>query len=153
MHHALLAAVALGAIVLTGAAYTQGITGPELDRMSKQRLDNGDFRKFAAPPAPSTVTHPVPLHPARGLWVCMSTDPYVKILSEARPDAPVIGDSAGRIAAGADRGGYTSVLYHEGTVGWVPKSAVHPYHNEFNTRATCTVGGIRPNGVVTFDVR
>lgn len=143
----------LGVLVFVGSASAQGFSGPELDRMSKERLNNGDFRRFAAPPAPSTVTQPMPLHSPRGVWVCMSTDPYLKILAEPRAGAPVVGDSSGRIAAGADRGGYTSVLFHEGTIGWVPTGAVRPYHNEFNPRATCTVGGIRPNGVVTFDVR
>lgn len=154
MRQILFAAAAVGTLALTGAVHAQqDFTPRELDRMSKERLDHGDFRNFAAPPAPPTSTQPIPLHPAKGLWVCMSTDPYVQILAEPRPGAPVIGQSVGEVAAGQDRAGYTSVLFHEGKIGWVPKSAVRAYHNEFNARATCTVGGIRPNGVVTFNVR
>ena len=153
MHQALSVAAAVGALVLAGVAHAQRFTPQELDRMSQERLDSGDFRRFAAPSAPSTVTMRVPLHPAKGLWVCMSTDPYVRILVAPHPGAPAIGQSVGEVAAGQDRAGYTSVLFHEGRVGWIPTSSVHPYHNDFNARATCTVGGIRPNGVVTFDVR
>ena len=153
MRQTLFAAVAAGALALAGVAHAQGFTPQELDRMSKERLDNGDFRRFAAPPTPSTITRPVPLHPAKGLWVCMSTDPYIRILAAPHVGAAAIGQSVGEVAAGQDRGGYTSVLFHEGRIGWVPTSSVRPYHNDFNTQATCTVGGIRPNGVVTFDVR
>lgn len=153
MRSTFFAAMTLAALGLSGLAHAEGFTPQELDRMSKERLDHGDFRKFAAPPAPSTVYQTVPLHQPQGLWVCMSTDAYAPILSEPRTGSPVIGQSAGEVAAGADRGGYTSVLFHEGVIGWVPKSAVRPYRNEFNPRASCRVGGIRPNGVVTFDVR
>ena len=121
--------------------------------MSKERLDRGDFRNFSTPPAPSTSTRSIPLRQPQGLWVCLSVTPYIPVLAEPRPGAPVLGQTFGEIAAGADRGGYTSVLFREGTVGWVPKASVKPYHNEFNPRASCTVGGIRPNGMVTFDVR
>ena len=144
---------AAGLVLVAGTAHAQGFTPQELDKMSKDRLDAGAFRKFAAPPAPATTAQSPPLHQPSGTWVCMSTDSYVPILSEPRPGAPAIGQSVGEIAAGADRGGYTSVLFKEGVIGWVPRSQVRPYHNEFNARATCTIGGIRPNGVVTFRVR
>jgi hypothetical protein len=65
MRQMLFAAAVVGALALTGVAHAQGFTPQELDRMSKERLDNGDFRRFAAPPAPSTITKPVPLHPLR----------------------------------------------------------------------------------------
>lgn len=153
MRQMLFAAAVVGVLALPGVARAQGFTPQELDQMSKERLDNGDFRRFAEPPAPSTITKPVPLHPAKGFWVCMSTDPYLPILAEPRAGSPAIGDSSGRIAAGADYAGYTSVLFREGTIGWVPKVAVRPYRNKFNPQATCTVGGIRSNGAVTFAVR
>ena len=153
MRSTFFAAMTLGALGLAGLGHAQGFTPQELDRMSKERLDHGDFRKFAAPPAPSTVYQAVPLHQPQGLWVCKSTDPYVPILAEPLPSAPVIGQSSGRLAVGADRGDYASVLFFEGKVGWVPRAAVRPYHNEFNPRATCTVGGLRPDGVVAFAVR
>lgn len=143
----------LGVLVFVGSASAQGFSGPELDRMSKERLDSGAFRNFSAGPPPPTTSNRVPLHPPQGLWVCMSTNEYVPILSEPRPGSPALGQSSGQIAAGPDRGGYTSVLYHEGKIGWLPKTAVRPYHNEFNARATCTIAGLRADGLVMFDVR
>ena len=143
----------LGVITLASGASAQGFTGPELDRMSKERLDSGAFRNFSAGSPPPATSNRVSLHPPQGIWVCMSTNEYVPILSEPRPGSPVLGQSSGQIAAGPDRGGYTSVLYHEGKVGWLPKTAVRPYHNEFNARATCTIAGLRADGLVMFDVR
>ncbi len=143
----------LSAITLAGGAGAQGFTGPELDRMAKERLDSGAFRNFSAGSPPPTTSNRVPLHAPPGIWICMSTNEYVPILSEPRTGSPVLGQSSGQIAAGADRGGYTSVLYHEGKIGWLPKAAVRPYHNEFNARATCTFAGLRADGLVMFNVR
>ena len=153
MRRTICGVIALGAVALTGAVHAQGFTPQELDRLSKEQRDSGAFRSFAAPPAPPRATVPTPLHPVQGMWICMSTTPYAKILAEPRSGAAVIGQSSGEVAAGADRNGYTSILYREGVIGWLPKGQVRPYQNEFNPRASCTVGGIRPNGVVTFDVR
>lgn len=142
-----------GLLIVSWAAHAQGFTPQELDRLSKQNLNSGAFRNLGAGSPPSTTYQTVPLHQPRGLWVCKSTDAYANILAEPRAGAPVVGKSVGEVAAGADRAGYTSILVREGTVGWLPVSAVRPYQNEFNPRATCKVGGIRPNGAVTFDVR
>lgn len=151
MRQVLLAAV-LCAAVLAGQAHAQGFTPQELDRMSQERLNNGQFRNLGPPPPQSSVPRDV-LHQPQGMWVCMGTNNYQPILAAPRAGAPQIGIANGRVAAGADQGDYTSVLFHEGTVGYVPKSAVRPYHNEFNPRATCTVAGVRANGVVVFSVR
>jgi len=145
--------VVLGALALPCIAQAQGLTPQELDRLSKQNLDAGAFRSLGAGPPPSTSYQSVPLHQPQGLWVCMSTDAYAPILAEPRRGSAVVGKSVGEVAAGADRAGFTSVLVREGLIGWLPTSNVRPYHNELNPRATCRVGGIRPNGVVTFDVR
>ena len=136
----------------TPAAGT-GFTPQELDRMSQQNLAAGAQRGFASGPPPRDTTAPVRLHQPSGLWVCKSTDPYVPILAEPRPDARPIGQSAGQVAAGADSGAYTSVLFHEGQIGYVPRSALRPYQNQFNPRASCRFGGLRPDGMVTFDIR
>lgn len=83
----------------------------------------------------------------------MSTDQYIPVLGAPSANARQIGISSGRIAAGPNQGDYTSVLFAEGKVGYVPKAVVRPYHNQFNPRATCTVAGFKPSGVVQFDVR
>jgi hypothetical protein len=147
------ALIIFGVIVTSWSVHAQGFTPQDLDRLSKQNLNSGAFRSLGAGPPPSTIYQAAPIHQARGLWVCKSTEAYANILAEPRPGAPVIGKSVGEVAAGADRAGYTSILVREGIVGWLPVSAVRPYQNEFNPRATCKVGGIRANGVVTFDVR
>ena len=147
-----LLATALCTAVLAGQAHAQAFTPQELDRMSQERLNNGQFRNLGPPPPQSSVPRDV-LHQPQGLWVCMGTNNSQPILAAPRPNAPQIGIANGRIAAGADQGDYTSVLFHEGTVGYVPKATVRPYQNEFSPRATCTIAGIRPNGVVVFSVR
>ena len=149
----MLATAAVAVIAACGHAHSQGFTPQELDRMSKDRLDNGAFRGFAAPPAPSTAFKPVPLHQPKGIWICMSVTPYVPVLAEPRAGAAVIGQTYGQLAAGEARNGYTSALIHEGIIGYVPTADVHPYHNEFNPNVTCSVGGIRPNGMVTFHLQ
>ena len=143
-------ATAVVVIAACGQAHSQGFTPQELDRMSKERLDNGAFRNFAAPPAPPTAFKPIPLHQPKGIWICMSVAPDIAILAEPRAGAAVIGQTYGRLAAGEARNGYTSVLIHEGMVGYVPTANVHPYHNEFEPATTCTVEGLRANGVVQF---
>ena len=99
-------------IAAGGHAHSQGFTPQELDRMSKERLDNGALRNFAAPPAPPTAFKPIPLHQPKGIWICMSATPYIPILAEPRAGAAVIGQTVGEIAAGEARNGYTSVLSH-----------------------------------------
>jgi len=146
----MLATAAVVVIAAGGHAHSQGFTPQELDRMSKERLDNGAFRNFAAPPAPPTAFKPIPLHQPKGIWICMSVAPDIAILAEPRAGAAVIGQTYGRLAAGEARNGYTSVLIHEGMVGYVPTANVHPYHNEFEPATTCTVEGLRANGVVQF---
>jgi hypothetical protein len=146
----LLGTAAAVLIAAGGHAHSQGFTPQELDRMSKERLDNGALRNFAAPPSPPTAFKPIPLHQPKGIWICMSATPYIPILAEPRAGAAVIGQTVGEIAAGEVRNGYTSTLIHEGMVGYVPTADVHPYHNEFNPAATCTVAGLRANGVVQF---
>jgi hypothetical protein len=149
----MLATAAAVVIAACGHAHSQGFTPQELDRMSKERLDNGAFRNFAAPPAPSTAYKPVPLHQPKGIWLCMSVTPYIPVLAEPRAGAAVIGQTYGQLAAGEARNGYTSALIREGIVGYVPTTDVRPYHNEFDPKTTCTVGGIRPNGMVTFHLQ
>jgi hypothetical protein len=149
----MLATAAVVVLAACGHAHSQGFTPQELDRMSKERLDNGAFRDFGAPPAPSKAFKPVPLHQPKGIWICMSVTPYVPVLAEPRAGAAVIGQTYGQLAAGEARNGYTSALIHEGIIGYVPTAAVHPYHNEFNPKLTCRVGGISPNGMVAFDLQ
>ena len=120
--------------------------------MSQERINALPHRDPGPRPAPSNQPREVLRQPP-GLWVCMSTDQYLPILGAPSANARQIGISSGRIAAGANQGDYTSVLIAEGKVGYVPKSAVQPYHNQFNPRATCTVAGLKPSGVVQFDVR
>ena len=151
MRQVLLSSV-LCTVALAGQAHAQGFTPQELDRMSQERLNSGQFRNLGPPPAQSSVPRDV-LHQPQGMWVCMGTNNSQPVLGAPRANAPQIGIANGRIAAGADQGDYTSVLFREGTVGYVPKSTVRPYQNEFNPRATCTVAGVRANGVVVFSVR
>ena len=141
-------------VALAGQVHAQGFTPQELDRMSKEKLDSGTYRDRlgGAPPPQSSIPRDV-LRQPQGLWVCMSTDEGLPILAAPQAGAARIGTSSGQVAAGSDRGAFSSVLYREGTVGYVPKSAVRPYKNEFNPRATCTVAGIRANGAIVFSVR
>lgn len=154
MRHILLAATLIGTAALAGPVSAQGFTPQELDRMSREKLDSGAYRdRLGGPPPPQSSVPRETLRQPQGLWVCMSTDEGLPIVAAPQPGAPRIGVSSGQVAAGADRGAFTSVLYREGKVGYVPKAAVRSYHNEFNPRATCTVAGVRPNGVVVFSVR
>lgn len=143
---------ALCAAALGGQAHAQGFTPLELDRMSQDRLNRGQFRDLGPPPSQGSVGQEV-LRQPQGMWVCKGTNNQQPILAAPRPNAPQIGIANGRIAAGADQGDYTSVLFREGTIGFVPKAAVRPYQNEFNPRATCTIAGVRPNGIIVFNVR
>lgn len=121
--------------------------------MSQDNLAAGAHRGFANGRPPQNTTTPIQLHQPRGLWVCKGTDPYVQILAEPRAGARAIGQSPGQVAAGADVGAFTSVLFHEGHVGYLPTSAVHPYRNQFNPSASCRFAGLRPDGMVAFDIR
>ena len=151
MRSIVLSLIALGSIASAGAAAAQGFTAQELDRMSQQNSE-GRVRNFGPPPPISTISPDVVHHPA-GLWVCMGTDEYVPILSAPQAGAPPIARSTGQVAAGADRNGFTSVLVHEGKVGYVPKSAIKPYKNQFNPSAACSFVGLRQNGLPVFTVR
>lgn len=151
MRQTLFAVVALGAIGLTGAACAQGFTPQELDRMS-QRDSEGRVRNFGPPPPQSSIPQDV-VHQPPGMWVCMGTDEYIPILASPEAGAPVLAKSVGQVAAGADKNGYTSVLVHEGKIGYVPKSAIKPYKNQFNPGATCSFMGVRQNGLPVFKVR
>ncbi len=151
MRQVLLATV-LCMAALAGQAHAQAFTPQELDRLSQERSDTVPHRN----PGPRSTTDSQSREALRqlpGMWVCMSTDQYVPILDAPRPNARQLGTSSGRIAAGPDQGDYTSVLFTEGKLGYVPKAKVHPYRNEFNPRATCTVAGLKPSGIVQFDVR
>lgn len=130
-----------------------GFSAEELDRMSQRDLQEGAHRGFASGPRPPTTTATIPVHQPRGLWVCKSTDQYVPILAAPQLGARVIGQSSGRVAAGADTGAFTSVLYHEGLVGYLPMSAIRPYRNEFDSHASCRFTGLGPTGIVMFNVR
>lgn len=152
MRHVLFAAALIGAAALAEPASAQRFTPQELDRMSQERSDTLSPRDPGPRPAPGTQPREV-VRPLPGLWVCHSTDEYLPILAAPSANSRQIGISSGRIAAGANRGDYTTVLISEGKVGYVPKSAVRPYRNEFNPRATCTVAGLKPSGIVQFDVR
>lgn len=149
-----LLATALCAAGLAGQAYAQGFTPQELDRMSQERLNSGAYRdRLGGPPPPQSSVPRDVLHQPQGLWVCMSTAEGLPIVGAPQPGAPRIGVSTGEVAAGADVGAFTSVLYREGVVGYVPKAAVRPYQNQFNPRATCTFAGVRANGTLVFSVR
>lgn len=145
-------ATALCSAALAGQAHGQRFTPQELDRMSQERSGAPPHRDPGPRPAPGNQPREVLRQPP-GLWVCMSTDQYLPILATPAVNARQLGISSGRIAAGANQGDYTSVLIAEGKVGYVPKSAVRPYHNQFNPQATCTVAGLKPSGIVQFDVR
>ena len=153
MRELLFTVITLYATVVCGASHAQGFTSQELDRMSQERLNRGDFRGFAAPPAPPTTTPPVVLRQPQGLWACLGINDDTPILANPAASAPLIGRSGDRIAAGQDEGAYTRVLLREGKIGFVPRSALREYRNQFNPGATCTVQGVRPNGVVQYSVR
>lgn len=148
----LLLATALCTAALSGRAHAQGFTPQEMDRMAQERSDMLPHRNPGPRPATNNQPSEVLRQPP-GMWVCMSTDQYIPILDAPRPNARQLGISSGRIAAGSDQGDYTSVLFSEDKVGYVPKAKVHPYQNQFNPRATCTVAGLKPSGIVQFDVR
>lgn len=146
------ASAAIYVLAATGQLRAQGFTPQELDRMSQQRNDALSHRN-PGPRPPQNGSQKEALHQPGGVWVCRSTDQYIPILAAPSPGASQIAISSGQVAAGANRGDYTSILVAEGKVGYVPKSAVRPYKNEFNPHAACTVAGIKPSGIVQFDVR
>ena len=152
MRQVLLAAAVIGAATPAVQAHAQGFTPQELDRMSQERSNARSHPDPGPRPAPGNQPREALRQPP-GLWVCMSTDQYIPVLGAPSANARQIGMSSGRIAAGPNQGDYTSVLFAEGKVGYVPKAAVRPYHNQLNPRATCTVAGFKPSGVVQFDVR
>lgn len=130
-----------------------GFTSQELDRMSKEKLDAGAYRGFASGPTPRVTAAPVQVRQPRGLWVCRSTDADLPILATPNSSSLPIGRSDGQVAAGTDTGTYTSILVREGRIGYIPTASVRPYQNEFNPRASCSVAGFRPDGMLQFSVR
>ena len=102
----ILLATALCVTGLPGHIHAQGFTPQELDRMSQERLNSGQFRHIGPPPPQSSVPQDV-LHQPQGLWVCKGTNNYQPILAAPRPNAPQIGIANGRIAAGVDQGDIT----------------------------------------------
>jgi hypothetical protein len=137
-------------LAVGGVARAQGFSGAELDRMSKQRMQALPPRNYGPPPPQSTVPV-IPLHPSAIALICMGVTPYQPILAKPAASAVKIGTAVGTIATtGVSTGGYSQVLYKEGVLGYVPATAVHAYRNEFNPVTTCSVQGLRSNGVIQY---
>lgn len=122
-----------------------------LDRLSAQR--NAEMKPRPDLPAPVPTPHERIL-PTNHLWVCMSTTPWQPVLASPNPRAPVIGQTQQMVAV--SRGwidGYAEVLHYNGKIGFIPASAVRPFHNDINPSGTCTIPGLRMNGTPVFDFR
>lgn len=133
-----------------GTAHAQAFSGAELDRLSKQRMQALPPRNYGPPPPQSAVPK-IPLHPSAIALTCMGVTPYQAILAKPAANAAKIGTSSGNIAiTGVSVAGYSQVLYKEGVLGYVPATAVHAYRNEFNPVTTCSVQGLRSNGVIQY---
>lgn len=150
MRRTIFGVIALGAMALTDAAHAQGFTPQELDKMSQDKLNSGAFRNLGGKPPPQSSVPRDVLHQPQGLWVCMGTGDYQPILASPTPNAPQMGIAYGRVAAGSAEGAFTRVLVREGKVGYVPTTSIKPYENKFNPRATCSIGGLRPDGSLVF---
>ena len=124
----------------------------ELDRLSQDRSSHEGPVLRGRPP-PASHVRPEALHQPSGLWRCMGTAQYQPIYARPSATSHVIGRSDGRIAAGADDHRFTSVLFHEGVVGYVPTSAVEEFHNQFQPSLGCRFAGLRTDGTVVFASR
>lgn len=133
-------------------AQTNRTDAETLDRLSQERLEGGAFRNHGSPPPQSSIPQERLRQPA-GIWTCMGTPEQQPIYSAPSAGASEIGVTGGRIAAGRDQGSFTSVLFREGVIGYVPKSSVRAYRNQFNPSAICSFVGLRPNGTVVFSTR
>ena len=150
MRHTIFGVIALGALALTGAVHAQGFTPQELDKMSQDKLNAGAYRNLGGKPALQSSIPKDVLHQPAGIWMCMGTGDYQPVLSGPMRNAPQIGLAYGRVAAGSAEGAFTRVLLREGKIGYVPSASIKPYENKFNPRATCSIGGLRPDGSLVF---
>jgi hypothetical protein len=150
MRRTIFGVIALGAIALSGAVHAQGFTPQQLDKMSQDKLNSGAYRNLGGKPAPQSSIPKDVLHQPAGMWVCMGTGDYQPVLSDPAANAPQIGLAYGRVAAGSAEGAFTRVLVREGKVGYVATASIKPYENKFNPRASCSIGGLRPDGSLVF---
>ena len=140
-------------VSLSGAVHAQGLSAQELDRLSQEKLDAGAYRNLGGRPAPQSSIPRDVLHQPDGIWVCMGTGDYQPVLGGASASSAKIGIAYGQVAAGSAEGQFTRILLREGKIGYVPSSSLKPYHNKFNSRATCSVGGLRADGSLVFNVQ
>lgn len=140
-------------VAFSGVSYAQGLSAQELDRLSQEKLDAGAYRNLGGRPPPQSSIPRDVLHQPDGIWVCMGTGDYQPVLGGPSASAAKIGIAYGQVAAGGANGQFTRVLLKEGKVGYVESSSLKPYHNKFNARATCTVGGLRADGSLVFNVQ
>ena len=115
----LLAGISMLAFASSSFAQMSKSELQELDRLSQDRSSREGPVLRGRPP-PASHIQPEALHQPAGLWRCMGTAQYQPIYARPSATSHVIGRSDGRIAAGADDHRFTSVLFHEGVVGYVP---------------------------------
>ena len=124
----------------------------KLDQLSQEKSEGGAYRNHG-PPVAQTGIPSEQLRQPSGMWTCLGTADYQPIYSAPSTSSRQVGVALGQVAAGRDQGDFTSVLFKEGVVGFIPKSKVHNYRNSFHPRLTCTFAGVRGNGTVVFRVK
>lgn len=138
------------------AAYAQqqpGFTPQQLDEMSRERMEHSPPRNYG-PPVPQGMVPADNLHQPTELLECMGIKQWEPIYAAPSANSPVIGKTLSQIAAGGGSShGFARVLNGAGRPGYVPVSALGPYHNAFNPGATCTLKGLRANGSPVFSIK
>lgn len=139
MRKAVIAASLLCALAAAASpAQAQRLTGPELDRLSR---DRGPTNREEITPLPAAPVAPGTFVPAQDSWECKSITEWTDVLAEAQRGARVIGKTQMQVAVStrAAVNGFREILFYNGTRGFVPASQVKPYSSTINPGQGCTV--------------
>ena len=146
-----LAGLGLAMAVQALAQQSGGFTPPQLDQMSKQRMEEQGPRNWGPPPPLSSVPSQN-LHDPNGLVVCMSIKQWQPIYAKPSASSAIIGKTLPQVAVtGAAVNGFLPVLMGRGAKGYVPASEVTPFHSTIKPGLTCNVE-LRADGSPVYDL-
>lgn len=147
---------AIGAVVSAGPVFAQQAgtytpTPQQLDQMSKERMQAIGPRNWGSPPPASSIPAQN-LRQPDGLVVCMSIKQWQPIYARPSATSSVVGKTLAQIAVkGAAVNGFVPVMLGRGGTGYVPASAVSPFHSPFKAGLTCSVQ-VRADGSPVYDI-
>ena len=121
----------------------------QVDPAMRQRFERGPQGGLG--PAPrGPFLYGEALHMPAGGWRCIGSGNHEPIYASPSLRSRVIALSPGRLAGGGPRGDFTTVLVHEGVVGYVRTSSLEAYRRQPNWSANCIIAGARTNGTIAF---